>query len=117
MGRKKQLIREDDIYEVLSADGGTFEIRYGYYEDFERDGSEPIPIYPDLTKTVIFGASGKRIVTHMQEPCSYFRPVSDDGAEQCCGCCQFYPNNMQMVNACECKYTQAGTMGERSKAI
>lgn len=59
MELKRQSIREGDIFEVLSVDGGTFEIRYGYYEDFEQDGSEPIPIYPDLAKTAIFGASGK----------------------------------------------------------
>lgn len=117
MEQKIQPIREGDIYEVLSVDGGIFEIRYGYYEDFERDGSEPIPIYPDLEKTVIFGASGKRIVTHMQEPCPHFRPVSEDGTEWCCGCCLFYPDNMQMVNACECEYTKAAKKTERSKVI
>ena len=117
MERKNQSIQEGDIYEVLSVDGETFEIRYGYYEDFERENSEPIPIYPDLAKTVIFGTSGKRIVTHMQEPCSYFHPVSEEGTERCCGCCQFYPANRQMINACECKYTRAVTMTERSKVI
>ena len=109
MELKRQSIREGDIFEVLSVDG--------YYEDFEQDGSEPIPIYPDLAKTVIFGTSGKRIVTHMQDPCPYFQPVSEDGTERCCGCCRFYPDNQQMINACECKYTRAVIMTERSKVI
>ena len=51
MEQKNQSIQEGDIYEVLSVDRETFEIRCGYYEDFERENSEPIPIYPDLAKT------------------------------------------------------------------
>lgn len=91
MNRKCPTVREGDLYEVLFVDGETFEIRCGYYEDFERDDSEPIPIYPDLEKTPIYGASGKRIVTHMQEPCPYFKPQSGDDTENCCGCCEYYP--------------------------
>lgn len=43
MELKRQSIREGDIFEVLSVDGGTFEIRYGYYEDFEQDGLRADP--------------------------------------------------------------------------
>lgn len=110
-------IREGDLYEVLFIDGGTFEIRYGYYEDFERDGSEPIPIYPDLEKTPIYGTSGKRIVTHMQEPCQHFSPQAGSDTERCCGCCKHYPQNRQMMNACQCKHNKTKRMLERSNAI
>lgn len=37
MNRKGPTIREGELYEVLLVDGGTFEICYGYYEDYERD--------------------------------------------------------------------------------
>lgn len=116
MGRKKQLIREDDIYEVLSADGGTFEIRYGYYEDFERDGSTPIPIYPDLEKSPVYGESSKYIVTFMQEPCVHYEPRVDN-AEPYCGCCKHYPNNKQMINACQCRCNSLKPLLERRKEL
>ena len=93
---------EGDVYEVLYVDGGTFEIRYGYYEDFERNTTEPVPIYPDLSKTPVYGTSGSRIVTFMQETCRHFIPVDGDGTENCCGCCRHYPKNKQMINPCTC---------------
>ena len=114
MNKTNLPVREGDIYEVLSADGKTFEIRYGYYEDFERDGSAPIPIYPDLEKTPIYGVSSKRIVTFMQEPCGYYEPRVKD-AETYCGCCKHYPNNKQMINACRCKENDLKPISERSK--
>lgn len=117
MNQKCPTIQEGDLYEVLLVDGGTFEIRYGYYEDFERELSEPIPIYPDLEKTPIYGTSGKRIVTHMQEPCQHFSPQAGSDTEQCCGCCIYYPANRQMIEACQCKHNKTIRMHERSNAI
>ena len=116
MNKAKLPIREGDIYEVLSVDGGTFEIRYGYYEDFERDGSEPIPIYPDLEKSPVYGVSSKLIVTFMQNPCVHYEPRVED-AEAYCGCCRHYPNNKQMINACKCKENVLTPILERSKVL
>ncbi len=116
MNKTKIPVREGDIYEVLSVDGRTFEIRYGYYEDFERDGSTPIPIYPDLEKSPVYGESGRYIVTFMQEPCVHYEPRVEH-AEPYCGCCKHYPNNKQMINACECEYTKTTITSERRKAI
>lgn len=104
MDRDAPKIREGDLYETLFVDGGTFEIYYGYYEEFERGDLDPIPIYPDLGRMPLYGASGKRIVTHMQEPCSHFMATTD--SERCCGCCAHYPHNGQMINACQCPQTQ-----------
>lgn len=117
MNRKCPTIREGDLYEVLLVDGGTFEIRYGYYEDYERNDSEPIPIYPDLEKNTIYGASGKRIVTHMQEPCSHFKPKTDEDTERCCGCCKHYPQNRQMIEVCQCRHNQSKIQLEGSKLV
>ena len=116
MSKRNLQVYEGDVYEVLSVDGGSFEIRYGYYEDFERDLSAPVPIYPDLEKTLIYGVSNKRIVTFMQEPCSYYEPRIED-AETYCGCCKYYPSNKQMINACECKHNNLKPTPERSEAI
>lgn len=116
MNKTKIPVREGDIYEVLSVDGRTFEIRYGYYEDFERDGSAPIPIYPDLEKSPVYGESSKYIVTFMQEPCVHYEPRVEN-AEPYCGCCKHYPNNKQMINACQCSYNSRNSVFERSKEL
>lgn len=116
MNKAKIPVREGDIYEVLSVDGRTFEIRYGYYEDFERDGSAPIPIYPDLEKSPVYGESSKYIVTFMQEPCVYYEPRVEN-AEPYCGCCKHYPNNKQMINACQCRYNSLNLVLERRRDL
>lgn len=116
MNKAKIPVREGDIYEVLSVDGRTFEIRYGYYEDFERDGSAPIPIYPDLEKSPVYGESSKYIVTFMQEPCVHYEPRVEN-AEPYCGCCKHYPNNKQMINACQCRHNSLNPLLERSNDI
>ena len=43
-------IRDGDLYKTVTVHGKTFELRYGYYEEYERESlfSEPIPIYPDF---------------------------------------------------------------------
>ena len=116
MNKAKIPVREGDIYEVLSVDGRTFEIRYGYYEDFERDGSAPIPIYPDLEKSPVYGESSKYIVTFMQEPCTHYEPRVEN-AEPYCGCCKHYPNNKQMINACQCRHNSLDSVLERRKIL
>lgn len=117
MHRRSPTVQEGEIYEVLYIDGKTFEIRYGFYEDYERDGSEPIPIYPDLEKTPVYGDSGKMIVTHMKSPCAYFKPQTEHGVERCCGCCVYYPVNRQMMSVCEHIKNKTENISERSKAI
>ena len=103
MNKTNLPIQEGDIYEVLTVCGKIFEIRYGYYEDFERDGESPIPIYPDLEKTPIYGTDGKRIVTFMQDPCEHFIP-QEEGADPYCGCCKYYDRTHErMVEPCRCE--------------
>lgn len=116
MNLKSPAVQEGDIYELLLVDGRLFEIRYGYYEEYERNGAEPIPIFPDLGEVPVYGSSGKRIVTFMQEPCPHFKPQSDD-TELCCGCCRFYPKNRQMMDVCACERNNAVQTPERSNIV
>ena len=37
-------IRDGDIYKIIELHGSTFELRYGYYEEYERGREEPVPI-------------------------------------------------------------------------
>lgn len=90
-------IREGELYKVLTAFGREFEIRYGYYEDFERDSNEPIAIYPDFLKHPQYTADGYPFVTQMQDVCSACRLRSD---EDCCGNCTYFVIGKEMIGIC-----------------
>ena len=46
-------VKEGDVYKVVKIFDRTFELRYGYYNELDRNGkyNEPIPIYPDFSST------------------------------------------------------------------
>lgn len=61
--------KEGELFKTIPLGGRIFEIKYGYYEDYERDRGEPIPIYPDFLKNPCFADDGKPFVTQMQDAC------------------------------------------------
>jgi hypothetical protein len=75
---------DGDLYKLIFVGGRIFEIRYGYYEEFEREGGDPVPIYPDLGSTPVYGTDGRRIVTAMQDVCDHF--LGECGELGCYGC-------------------------------
>ena len=89
--------KEGDLYKKITLHGKTFELRYGYYEDFERDGGEPIPIYPDFKKAPLFTDGGFPFVTAMQEPCEHYTGESGD---PCCHECLFYKTGEELLGIC-----------------
>ena len=42
--------QEGELFKIITLGGKSFEIKYGYYEDYERNMGDPIPIYPDFIK-------------------------------------------------------------------
>ena len=41
---------EGELYRRVRIGSRTFDVFYGYYEDFEREQHDPIPLYPDLLR-------------------------------------------------------------------
>ena len=70
---------EGDLFKIISLGGNTFEIKYGYYEDYEREHGDPIPIYPDLIKEPLYADDGRMMVTEMQDMCRYASNKHKDG--------------------------------------
>ncbi len=96
-------IREGDLYKLIVIEDKSFEIRYGYNADYERENNgEPIPVLPDLTKELHYSQSGKRIVTFVQSPCIHFEMRCSNNDNDCCGDCSYYANNKEMIAPCEC---------------
>ncbi len=95
-------IREGDLYKIVVVEGQSFEIRYGYNADYERENDgEPVPILPDLEKEPHYAQSGKRIVTFVQSPCSHFKMRCGDNDNDCCGDCSYYEDSKEMIAICE----------------
>ena len=90
-------VNEGELYKTVELHGHSIELRYGYYEDYERDRGEPIPIYPDLKETPIYTGEGFQIVTQMQDLCQNGKCRFEDG---CCGECEFFQAHEEMFGIC-----------------
>ena len=79
-----QKIRDGDVYKTLIINGSIFEIRYGYYEEFERESCDPVPIYPDFLRDPMYDKDGYPFATAMQDVCDRFE--GGCGELGCWGC-------------------------------
>ena len=91
--------KDGDLYKVVSLHGRSFELRYGYYEEREREQCEPIPIYPDFIKDPQYTAEGYPFVTQMQELCTH---GESRFAEGCCVDCKYYCDGDELIGICLC---------------
>lgn len=92
---------EGELYKLIKLCGNAFEIRYGYYEDYERENefSEPIPIYPDFLKEPVYTDEGYPFVTHMQSLCEYGNSTYKEG---CCSDCSHFNKGEDLIGLCIC---------------
>ena len=90
-------VRDGDLYKIVKLFGKEFELRYGYYEEFEKERGEPIPIYPDFKKSPVYTGEGFPFVTQMQELCEYGASPFEDG---CCADCVHYHHGDELIGIC-----------------
>ena len=91
--------RDGDLYKVVTLYGRTFELRYGYYAEFERESGEPIPIYPDFKKDPLYTSDGYPFVTQMQGLCEHGESKFVEG---CCADCRYYRDGEELIGICTC---------------
>lgn len=97
-------IRAGDLYEIVELYGHRFEIRYGYYEEYERDHSEPIPIYPLFKENPAYTKDGYPLATQMQEPCKEYKLRDKDvDNDRCADCIHFHSKNDNIIGICKCE--------------
>ena len=109
--------QEGEVHSVISVDETTFVILYGYNDERERINWGPSPIYPDLERNPVYGESGRRIVTFMQDPCEHFIP-QEEGADPYCGCCKYYDRtHKRMIEPCRCEKNKLKTVPETEDAV
>lgn len=99
---------EGELYRVYNVDGYTFEIRYGYYEESERGRIDPLPVFPDFIKKPVYTKDGRPLVTVIQPPCNYYKPISNQ-KEDWCGDCGYYADASSEISLCNCVHLKGET--------
>ena len=97
---KRGLYKEGDVYRILTAFGKRFVIKYGYYEEYERDSTDPIPIYPDFQSSPQYTDGGCPFVTQMQDMCEHGQKRSHKLYDECCGNCIHFEQGDEMIGRC-----------------
>lgn len=93
------LPEEGDLYKVIEIDRYTFELRYGYYEEFERKNGFPVVIFPDLEKERLYTGDGYRLVTQVQDCCEYYSTETSP-PEEWCSDCIYFVNDENEIGIC-----------------
>lgn len=97
--------REGDLYKQLTVAGHCFELRYGYYEDSERQHCPPVVLYPDLSSAPYYSADGYPLVTQVQDICEYC--CAEDDEAHWCSDCAYYSTEYQEIGICRCEHRRS----------
>ncbi len=94
--------KEGDLFKIIEIYGKRFEIRYGFYEESDRNSrfAEPIEIYPDFIREPQYTEEGVPFVTAIQMPCRHFGGERDENST--CEECSFYQHCEEMLGICSC---------------
>lgn len=97
--------REGDLYKQVTVAGKTFELFYGYYEEFERYGkyNDPIPIYPNFIAKPEYTDDGIPFVTKMQDICQHYQGKAT--GDSCAQCAHFQKGD-DLIGLCRCPHNQ-----------
>lgn len=93
------LPKEGELYKKVSLFGRSFELRYGYYDDIDRQGP-PDVIYPDLKLSPIFTDDGVPIVTMMQDACPRFMGKGSVPEDSTCAECKYFRRCVEWFGLC-----------------
>ena len=92
--------QEGDLYKVIRIEDNIFELRFGYYAEFERQTGEPVVLYPDLIREKRHTKDGRRIVTAIQDACSGYQGPIHHVTEACCSDCVHYIRPNEEIGIC-----------------
>ena len=97
--------KEGDLYRVVTTFGKSFELRYGYYDEKDRQSAlcEPAVIYPDFLKDPTFTENGEPFVTLMQDACDSYKGSAKRTPDTTCADCKFLKRGEEWFGICTCK--------------
>lgn len=96
--------KEGELYRIVTTFGRTFELRYGYYEECDRQNPlcEPIVIYPDFLEEPIYTDRGEPLVTMMQDACKNYRSEAKRTPDSTCAECKYFQRGEEWFGICIC---------------
>lgn len=103
--------KEGDLYRHLTVGGHDFPLRYGYYDEQERNIYPPVVILPDLTDGSLRCPEGYPLVTQVQDPCPYYTTVQPP-EDNWCGDCIHFTGEHREIGICKCIHRKLPTEGE-----
>lgn len=102
--------KEGDLYRVVTTFGKTFELRYGYYDEKDRqsDLCEPAVIYPDFAEHPTFTEQGEPFVTLMQDACDRYKGSTSRTPDTVCADCKYLARGEEWFGICTCPSNRKG---------
>ena len=103
--QQKTVPKEGDLYKVVNTYGRTFEMRYGYYEECDRQSPlcDPVVIYPDFIKEPVYTDDGTPFVTMMQDACRSYKGGAKRTVDTTCADCKYFERGEEWFGVCKCK--------------
>ena len=92
--------REGELYKTVNTFGKSFELRYGYYDDIDRNHPPDI-IYPDFKKRPIYTDGGEPFVTMMQDACHAFCGAAERTSDTTCADCNYFVRGEEWIGICQ----------------
>ena len=94
--------KENEIYKTVTTFGKSFELRYGYYEEKDRNNPlcKPVPIYPDFLRAIVYTDDGKAFVTMMQDSCEYYSGEEKRTSDTTCAECIYFEQGADWFGIC-----------------
>ena len=95
---------EGELYRVVETFGKTFELRYGYYGERDRQNPlcEPAVIYPDFEAEPLYTDDGEPFVTMMQDACANYKGDHKKTPDTTCAECKYFSRGEEWFGLCSC---------------
>ena len=96
---------EGELYKIITTFGKTFELRYGYYGEKDRQNPlcQPAAIYPDFTVEPLYTDEGDPFVTMLQDACTSYRGESKKTPDTTCAECKYFKRGEEWFGICKCE--------------
>ena len=96
--------KEGDLYKFVETFGKTFELRYGYYDERDRQSPlcKPAIIYPDFIKEPLYTENGEPFVTMMQDACGHYKGNAKRTSDSTCSECKYFKQGEEWFGVCTC---------------
>ena len=96
----ENVVREGDLYKIVTVADKSFEIRYGYSCEGECSRWEPSPLYPDFSTSPEYTAEGHPFATAYQDICEHYIPKPKATGENWCHDCLLFDQQEEYIGIC-----------------